>query len=40
MLEIIRHDAVVELRMARPPVNALDAELVRTLRAAVEAAPA
>jgi len=40
MLEVIRHDAIAELRMARPPVNALDAELVRTLRAAVEAAPA
>jgi Delta3-Delta2-enoyl-CoA isomerase len=40
MLDITRHDAIVELRMARPPVNALDPELVRTLRAAVEAAPA
>ena len=40
MLETIRHDAIVELHMARPPVNALDPELVRALRAAVEAAPA
>jgi enoyl-CoA hydratase/carnithine racemase len=40
MLNIIRHDAIVELRLARPPVNALDPELVRRLRAAVEAAPA
>lgn len=41
MLETIRHDdAVVELRLARPPVNALDPDLVRALRAAVEAAPA
>src|SRR5450432_1206853 len=40
MLETIRHDAIVELRLARPPVNALDPELVRTLRNAVESAPA
>src|SRR5450432_3142857 len=40
MLETIRHDAIVELRLARPPVNALDPELVRQLRAAVESAPA
>ena len=40
MLETIHHDAVVELRMARPPVNALDPALVRELRAAVQAAPA
>ncbi|MGA9333216.1 MAG: enoyl-CoA hydratase/isomerase family protein [Rudaea sp.] len=40
MLETIHHDNIVELRLARPPVNALDPELVRTLRNAVESAPA
>jgi 3,2-trans-enoyl-CoA isomerase len=39
MLEIIRHDAIVELRLARPPVNAFDVALSRTLREAIEAAP-
>jgi enoyl-CoA hydratase/carnithine racemase len=39
MLDLIRHDAIHELRLARPPVNALDLALVRALRAAVEAAP-
>jgi len=38
MLETIRHDAITELRMARPPVNALDPALVRALRAALDAA--
>jgi len=38
MLETIRHDAIVELRLARPPVNAFDATLSRELRLAVEAA--
>jgi 3,2-trans-enoyl-CoA isomerase len=38
MLETIRHDAIVELRLARPPVNAFDATLSRALRLAVEAA--
>ncbi|MEO8672971.1 MAG: enoyl-CoA hydratase/isomerase family protein [Tahibacter sp.] len=40
MLESIRHNDVLELRLARPPVNALDAGLIRALRTAVEAAPA
>ena len=40
MLDIIRHDSITELRLARPPVNALDPGLVRALRAAVEEAPA
>ncbi|MCE3003699.1 MAG: enoyl-CoA hydratase/isomerase family protein [Xanthomonadaceae bacterium] len=40
MLETIRHDAVLELRLARPPANALDPALVRALREAVQAAPA
>lgn len=39
MLETYHHDAVLELRLARPPVNALDAELIHTLRKAVETAP-
>lgn len=40
MLESIRHDSILELRLARPPVNALNPELVRKLRAAVEDADA
>lgn len=40
MLETHRHEAVVELRLARPPVNALDPQLVRHLRTAIESAPA
>ena len=40
MLETIHHDAIVELRLARPPVNALDPALVGALREAIEAAPA
>ena len=40
MLESIRHYSILELRLARPPVNALNPELVRTLRAAVEDADA
>src|ERR1700748_145048 len=40
MLETHRHESIVELRLARPPVNALDAQLVRQLRTAIEAAPA
>lgn len=39
MLDLIRHDDVLELRLARPPVNALDAGLIRALREAIEAAP-
>ena len=38
MLETIRHDAIVELRLARPPVNAFDTAMSRELRLAVEAA--
>lgn len=34
------HGGVLEIRLARPPVNALHHPLVRELRAAVEAAPA
>jgi Delta3-Delta2-enoyl-CoA isomerase len=40
MIETHRHEAVVELRLARPPVNALDPQLVRHLRTAIESAPA
>ncbi|HJU40607.1 MAG TPA: enoyl-CoA hydratase/isomerase family protein [Tahibacter sp.] len=39
MLDLIRHDAILELRMARPPVNALDPGLIRALREAVQNAP-
>ncbi|MBX3690011.1 enoyl-CoA hydratase/isomerase family protein [Dokdonella sp.] len=38
MLDLIRHDRIHELRLARPPVNALDPALVRALRSAIEAA--
>lgn len=41
MLEIIEHDGNIrELRLARPPVNALNLELLRALTAAVTAAKA
>lgn len=40
MLEHIRHDDILELRLARPPVNAFDHVLSRALREAIEAAPA
>jgi enoyl-CoA hydratase/carnithine racemase len=40
MLETIDQGEVRELRMARPPANALDPELVSALRQAVERAPA
>ena len=39
MLDLIRHDDILELRLARPPVNALDAGLIHALRQAIEAAP-
>jgi enoyl-CoA hydratase/carnithine racemase len=39
MLETIRHDTIIELRLARPPVNALDPQLVAALRSAIDAAP-
>src|SRR5689334_6398433 len=35
MLELIKHDAIHELRLARPPVNALDPALVGALREAI-----
>lgn len=39
MLERLRHGEVLELRLARPPANALSPELVSALEAAVRAAP-
>lgn len=39
MLDIIRHDSIHELHLARAPVNALDPALVHALRVAVEVAP-
>lgn len=39
VLETIRHDAILELRLSRPPVNALNPELVSALRKAVSDAP-
>lgn len=40
MLERIQHDhGILELRLARPPVNALNPELVTRLREAIERAP-
>jgi enoyl-CoA hydratase/carnithine racemase len=38
MLDHIRHDSIHELRLARPPVNALDPALVRAMREALESA--
>lgn len=40
MLETIRHDPILELKLARPPVNALDPKLVGALREAIVSAPA
>ena len=39
MLDQINHDGILELRLARPPVNALNLELLTALREAIEAAP-
>lgn len=39
MLDIHTHDGIVEIRMARPPANALDGELLEALASAVESAP-
>jgi enoyl-CoA hydratase/carnithine racemase len=40
MLEIVGHDhGIREIRLARPPVNALDPELVAALRSAIAQAP-
>lgn len=40
MLELLRHDRIHEIRLARPPVNALNPALVRKLRETLQAAPA
>ncbi len=40
MLEILRHDAIAEIRLARPPVNALNPELVAGLATAFRTLPA
>ncbi|MEO7478143.1 MAG: enoyl-CoA hydratase/isomerase family protein [Lysobacteraceae bacterium] len=39
MIEHIQHGPIHEIRLARPPVNALNPELLDALRGAVEAAP-
>jgi enoyl-CoA hydratase/carnithine racemase len=39
MLEITRHGQVHEIRLARPPANALDPGLITALRRAVQEAP-
>ena len=39
MLDRIKHDDILELRLARPPVNALNLELLTALREAIETAP-
>lgn len=39
MLDRIEHGSVLELQLNRPPVNALDGELLAALREAVEKAP-
>ena len=38
LIDIIGHGAITELRLARPPVNALDPQLCKALAAAVAAA--
>lgn len=35
MLEILPHQAVIEIRMARPPVNALNQDMIEALHAAI-----
>lgn len=39
MLKKIEHDEVLEIKLDRPPANALNHALVKELRAAIEAAP-
>jgi 3,2-trans-enoyl-CoA isomerase len=36
MINLINHDAIREINLARPPVNALSLELLQVLRAAVD----
>jgi enoyl-CoA hydratase/carnithine racemase len=40
MIELHRHGDIQEIRLARPPVNALTPELLAALRTAVQSAPA
>ncbi|MDW8479327.1 MAG: enoyl-CoA hydratase/isomerase family protein [Xanthomonadales bacterium] len=40
MIETLRHDEILELRLARPPANALDGALIAALLDAVRRAPA
>ncbi|MCR2740557.1 enoyl-CoA hydratase-related protein, partial [Salmonella enterica] len=40
LIEVINHGPIRELRLARPPVNALDTELCRQLIHAIELAMA
>lgn len=39
MLERVRHNDILELKLARPPVNALNPELLSMLREAIATAP-
>ena len=39
MIQTINHGAIRELRLDRPPVNALSPELINALRKAIQAAP-
>lgn len=39
MIDVIEHGPVRELRLARPPVNALSPELLQALTSAIKAAP-
>jgi enoyl-CoA hydratase/carnithine racemase len=39
MLNLIAHDAILEINLARPPANALNLELLTDLRQALEEAP-
>jgi Delta3-Delta2-enoyl-CoA isomerase len=40
MIERIEHEQILELRLSRPPVNAISPELTKLLLAAIRAAPA
>jgi enoyl-CoA hydratase/carnithine racemase len=40
MLKLITHDAIAEINLARPPVNALNIEMLRSLRQAIDDAVA
>ncbi|MGC1550577.1 MAG: enoyl-CoA hydratase/isomerase family protein [Rhodanobacter sp.] len=36
MLNLVSHDAITEIQLARPPVNALNLELLRSLRESID----